>query len=222
MIDGGKPSIREIFEREGIPLRGRGHKLMGRCPFHDDSSPSLSIDDELGVFYCHGCHIGGDVITFIRKFKHISFKEALSDLGIASESRQTRETRRPRRLTETARLSAWAGEMLGLCQTKLRAISEKVGEGEERQREWMILESLADDLCDGGQWLELFCHREWVERVLFDAIEEPGELAPLSNEYRERLIKGLDVIGRHFDRMYGAGRIVEDDEQRDKESGRVN
>jgi hypothetical protein len=219
MIDGGKPSIRKIFEREGILLRGRGHKLTGRCPFHDDSSPSLSIDDERGVFYCHGCHIGGDVIEFIRKLKHISFKEALSDLRIASEFRHSRQ---PKYLAETARLSAWAGEMLVLCQAKLRSIGRKLAEGEEWRREWTILESLADDLCDGGQWLELFCHREWVERVLFDAIEEPGELAPLSDEYRERLIKGLDVIGRHFDRMYGAGRIVEDDEQRDKESGRVN
>jgi hypothetical protein len=48
---------------ELAPLRGRPRGVV-RCPFHDDHQPSLSVDLDLGVFYCHGCGAQGGGLRF--------------------------------------------------------------------------------------------------------------------------------------------------------------
>ncbi len=53
---------------------------MIRCPWHEDSTPSLHVDDEKGLFKCHGCGLGGDHITAIQKFEGRGFREALVKL----------------------------------------------------------------------------------------------------------------------------------------------
>ena len=45
----------------------RGMELRLRCPFHEDKTPSLSINAETGKYHCFGCHAkGGDIIDFVR------------------------------------------------------------------------------------------------------------------------------------------------------------
>jgi DNA primase len=79
-----KPDIVEIIESQGVPLRKRGKYFWGLCPLpgHIEKTPSFKVDPEKKSFYCFGCHEGGDVIAFIQKYKYLSFKEALSYLGI--------------------------------------------------------------------------------------------------------------------------------------------
>lgn len=48
------------------------------CPFHDDDTPSLSIDDSKGVFYCFGCGETGDMFGFVQKYDNVDFQTALS------------------------------------------------------------------------------------------------------------------------------------------------
>jgi hypothetical protein len=61
-------SLREVFEdllQRHVPrLTIRGRRAMGLCPFHQEKTPSLSIDFDKGVFYCHGCGVGGGVRRF--------------------------------------------------------------------------------------------------------------------------------------------------------------
>lgn len=58
-------------------LRRRGREYYGKCPLHEDSDPSFSVDPEKGVFWCHGCEQGGDIINYLRARDGLSFKEAL-------------------------------------------------------------------------------------------------------------------------------------------------
>lgn len=51
-------------------LKPLGKKLR-ICPFHIDTNPSLSLNNELGVFHCFGCHIKGDIISFYKKLKEV-------------------------------------------------------------------------------------------------------------------------------------------------------
>ncbi|OQB44629.1 MAG: DNA primase [bacterium ADurb.Bin157] len=74
-----KPDIRRIIEQEGIELK-RGKAL---CPFHDERTPSFTVNEQKQTFRCWGCGENGDVITFIMKLKGISFPEALIYLGIS-------------------------------------------------------------------------------------------------------------------------------------------
>lgn len=58
-------------------LRPSGRSLTGCCPFHDDRKPSFVVTDDIGLYYCHGCHVSGDVIDFLRAIHGYSFLEAV-------------------------------------------------------------------------------------------------------------------------------------------------
>ena len=75
-----KPDIRRIIEQEGIELK-RGKAL---CPFHDERTPSFTVNEKWQTFHCWGCGEHGDVISFIMKLKGITFKDALVYLGMKS------------------------------------------------------------------------------------------------------------------------------------------
>jgi hypothetical protein len=63
-----------------VKLRTSGNNLVGLCPFHKDTNPSLAVYPKTGTFYCYGCSKHGDVITFIREIQHLSFGQALDVL----------------------------------------------------------------------------------------------------------------------------------------------
>ena len=73
--------ITEVVRRHGVELRGQGKRLTGRCPFHDDRTPSLCVYPETESFHCFGCGAAGDVIDFIRRTEGLSFREAVVRLG---------------------------------------------------------------------------------------------------------------------------------------------
>jgi DNA primase len=67
---------------EYLQLRGAGGgSLKGLCPFHDEKTPSFNVTPARGLFYCHGCAEGGDVIKFVQKIDGLSFVEAIERLA---------------------------------------------------------------------------------------------------------------------------------------------
>jgi len=64
-----------------VKLKKRGRKYEGLCPFHEEKTPSFSIDPEKGLYYCFGCHQGGDSIDFVMKLDRLSFPEAVDRLA---------------------------------------------------------------------------------------------------------------------------------------------
>lgn len=81
-----KPDILATIENEGFRIVRHGSRHWIRCPFHSDTKPSLVIDKEKQVWFCHGCQTGGDVITFIQKLHNLSFLEAIDYLDIEGKS----------------------------------------------------------------------------------------------------------------------------------------
>lgn len=77
-----KPDIVDVVRDEGIHLIQKGKRLWAKCPLHSEDTPSFSVNPEKQSFYCFGCHEGGDVIHFVMKLRGITFKEALTALGI--------------------------------------------------------------------------------------------------------------------------------------------
>lgn len=65
----------------GIALSPRGKALVGRCPWHEDQSPSLFITPSRGLFHCFVCGIGGDVIRFVERLDNVSFPDAVRILA---------------------------------------------------------------------------------------------------------------------------------------------
>ncbi len=63
---------------EYVKLRKSGAQNMtGLCPFHQEKSPSFSVNVQHSYFYCFGCHAKGDVFTFVQKLENVSFPEAV-------------------------------------------------------------------------------------------------------------------------------------------------
>ncbi len=55
--------------------------LFGLCPFHQEKTPSFSVSPQKQIYYCFGCHKGGDAIHFIMDVEHMSYPEAIRFLG---------------------------------------------------------------------------------------------------------------------------------------------
>ena len=74
-------SVKEAAEHYGLSVTRHG---MARCPFHEDHSPSLKLNED--YYYCFGCHATGDVIDFTSKLlqicKYHAAKQLVTDFGI--------------------------------------------------------------------------------------------------------------------------------------------
>lgn len=66
---------------EFVPLRRGGKELIGKCPFHEEKTPSFAINASKQLFHCYGCGAGGDVIAFEMRIHGLSFQDALQSLA---------------------------------------------------------------------------------------------------------------------------------------------
>lgn len=66
---------------EYVPLKRAGTRLKGLCPFHEEKTPSFSVDPERQLFYCFGCQTGGDVFKFLMLYERVKFGEAIEILA---------------------------------------------------------------------------------------------------------------------------------------------
>lgn len=60
-----------------VQIKRQGNTYFGLCPFHGEKTASFSVSQRKQMFYCFGCHKGGNAVTFIRDIENISFWEAL-------------------------------------------------------------------------------------------------------------------------------------------------
>jgi DNA primase len=62
-------------------LRRQGTRFVGLCPFHEERTPSFSVDSAKKVYYCFGCEAGGDVFGFLQAKAGLEFRDALEMLA---------------------------------------------------------------------------------------------------------------------------------------------
>lgn len=75
-----KVSLQDVVS-EYVTLEKKGNRLWGLCPFHTEKTPSFSVDDEKGLYYCYGCKKGGSVFNFLMEMDKITFIEAARSLA---------------------------------------------------------------------------------------------------------------------------------------------
>ncbi len=82
---------------EHTRLRKAGRSWKGLCPFHNERTPSFTVDRDKGLYHCFGCGAGGDVIHFVRQIDRLDFPEAIEVLaarfGVAIPKRVARGPR---------------------------------------------------------------------------------------------------------------------------------
>jgi DNA primase len=70
-------AVQRLVEAAGIELKRVGKDLAGRCPFHEDSEPSLIVTPGKNLWHCFGCQVGGGPIDWVMKLKGVSFRHAV-------------------------------------------------------------------------------------------------------------------------------------------------
>ena len=103
-----------------VRLRKAGRRLVGLCPFHQEKTPSFTVDPEKGLWHCFGCKAGGDLFRFVEMTEKVPFGEAvelLADrLGLPTRQRAGAARQRDRE-----RMLALHEEAAKLFQAGLRA-----------------------------------------------------------------------------------------------------
>lgn len=64
-----------------VKLRKSGGNFVGLCPFHQEKSPSFSVSATKNMYYCFGCHVGGDVFDFVMRYDRLDFAQAARKLA---------------------------------------------------------------------------------------------------------------------------------------------
>lgn len=64
-----------------LTLKKAGRNYLGLCPFHQEKTPSFTVNREKQIFYCFGCGEGGNAITFLMKIAGKTFPEAIKELA---------------------------------------------------------------------------------------------------------------------------------------------
>jgi len=87
--------IVEVVNRH-TDLRRQGVRFVGLCPFHEERTPSFSVDPAEKLYHCFGCQVGGDVIGFVREKEGLGFAEAVEVLAERFGVELEREQEDPR------------------------------------------------------------------------------------------------------------------------------
>jgi DNA primase len=108
-------------------LRRVGTRWSGLCPFHDERTPSFSVNPEEKLYYCFGCSEGGDAFKFVQQTEAVDFQEAVELLAERFNVRVEREEEDPRadqRRRRRERLHALLDRAARFYSTYLRESGE--------------------------------------------------------------------------------------------------
>lgn len=189
-----------------ITLKRSGREYSGLCPFHNEKSPSFTVNDEKGFFHCFGCGAHGDVIGFVKDYENLTYGLAVESLArqagisLPQPTRVQREAiDRTERLYEVMEAAAhWFTMQLKLAGgSEARDYLAKRGLRDETVREFRLgygpqkRTALKDALMQRG-----FRESELLEGGLLARLEEGGSTY---DKFRGRLM---------FPIHDGAGRVI--------------
>lgn len=109
-----------------VPLKRRGNRYWGCCPFHQEKTASFSVLPDKGFFYCFGCHAGGNAFKFISLIENISYFDAIKlqaeKLGIPlpERKRSPQEVARDREIQDLRKVNELARDFFHNCLTMTR------------------------------------------------------------------------------------------------------
>jgi DNA primase len=200
-------------------LRKQGARFVGRCPFHEERTPSFSVNPQEKLFYCFGCQKGGDVITFVRETEQLDFTEAVEWLAERFRVTVEYEESSPRLDADRQRRERLFQLLEQAAVFYERHLWESPA-GEDARR-YLGDRSLGEEVCrefrlgvaPGG---DLLARRARERGFTLDELRAAGLVNRRGNDYfgRRLLFPLADARGRV--RGFGARRMYDDDPVRAK------
>jgi DNA primase len=104
----------DIVEYVGrfVKLKKRGKNYLGVCPFHNEKTPSFNVSADKQMYFCFGCHKGGDVIKFVMEWEKLAYPEAIellaerSGIQLVQNERDAGESNEMEQLYNACRFAA--------------------------------------------------------------------------------------------------------------------
>jgi DNA primase len=99
-----------------VSLKKKGANWMACCPFHQEKTPSFSVNPSKDIFYCFGCQKGGSVFNFVMEIERVSFPEAIKivaekvNMPLPAMQDDARYESRRKEADEVVELNSWALE----------------------------------------------------------------------------------------------------------------
>jgi DNA primase len=138
-------------------LRRSGARFTGLCPFHDERTPSFSVDPQEKLYHCFGCGVGGDVIRFVEEKEGLPFADAVESLADRYGVELEREQEDPR-AEEQRRKRARLSELLERTAAFYAAFLREAPQA-ARARDYLAERGLGDEVlaefgvgCAPGTW----------------------------------------------------------------------
>lgn len=200
-----KDAIRAIKERLNIvdvvrryvELKRNGPRWVAPCPFHQETKPSFSVNEEQGMFYCFGCHASGDIFDFYGRINGLDFKESLEQLAAEAGISIERGPGNALRQGEERQRRTARQQMLRMYELAAGHFGAALKSPEAAQcREYIEKRGLSWDMVQrfGLGW----ARREW--QSLADALRRAGFDVRLAVDAG---LLGLSGNGRPYDRFRG-------------------
>ena len=104
-----------------VPLKRKGNRYWGCCPFHRENTPSFSVVPSEGFFYCFGCHAGGNVFKFLSLMENVSYFEAIKlqaeklNIPLPQEEKSKGEIAREQKVADMHKVLAMARDFFHSC-----------------------------------------------------------------------------------------------------------
>jgi DNA primase len=204
---------------DNVVLKKSGRNYLGLCPFHVEKTPSFTVSPDKQIFYCFGCHTGGNVFSYVMQHEGISFPEAVRAVagkyGIEvpddnlspEQKKQLSEKEKLFRINQLAALF-YKGALLD-SQTGQQALTYLVGRGMTRK----IIDAHQLGYAP-NRWDGLLRFME-QKRVPVDLLAKTGLIVPRKDRngyydrFRERVM--FPIFDLHEQIIGFGGRVMGDD-----------
>lgn len=126
-------------------LRKAGARFTGLCPFHDERTPSFSVNPQDKLYYCFGCGVGGDIISFVRETEQLDFAQAVEWLAERFRVTLEYEESSPERDAERSRRE----RLLSLLEQAASFYERHLWESDAGKpaREYLESRGLGEEVC---------------------------------------------------------------------------
>jgi DNA primase len=167
--------IVRLFEHFGVNLTKKGKSYMGSCPWHEDTTPSLSVDRDKGLYNCFGCGESGDIFSLTEKMKGLNFRESVTYLKdfagttpgkIADLNSSTNEDIPPKNLTASRPQDEQENNVE--TKDKKRSTSEETRRDAEPLTAETKEQSTSDDVSPTAGAMTLHTVTDYYHKRLFD------------------------------------------------------
>lgn len=202
-----------------VKLEKSGKNFRACCPFHHEKSPSFYVTPDRGIYYCYGCHKGGDIFSFVQEIEGVVFIDALKTLaekaGVSLHDMNHEQPSRTgilREIMDTATKYYEVGlrthkpvvdYLLGRGMTKETMIAFRVGYApkgwsglyETLKKKYTNADILATGLClEGKQGL----YDRFRERIMFPITDAQGRVIAFTGRVMPGTEEADKPVGKYI------------------------